>query len=74
MKPTDIFTVNITIKIEGGILSNFENYLYNNFDVIGFRILPDTNKLYEDDAVFKKLVKAEKEARVAKEKYINNKL
>jgi len=73
IKPTDIFTINITLKIGGGLLTEFENYLYNNFDVVGFRILPDTEKLYEEDDMFKKLVKIEKEARVAKEKYINAK-
>jgi hypothetical protein len=73
IKPTDIFTINITLKIEGKLLVEFENYLYGNFEVIGFRILPDTEKLYEEDDVFKKLVKLEKEARLAKEKYINAK-
>jgi len=73
IKPTDIFTINITLKIEGKLLVEFENYLYGNFEVIGFRILPDTEKLYEEDDMFKKLVKLEKEARLAKEKYINAK-
>ena len=72
MKPSDTFTINTTLKIQGSILTEFENYLYANFEVVGFRILPNTERLYEEDDVFKKLVKMEKEARVAKEKYINS--
>lgn len=74
MVETDIVTVNTTFKIDAGNLVELENWLYANLDVVGFRIVPNTEKLYEEDAMFKKLVKIEREARVAKEKYINNKL
>ena len=74
MVETDIVTVNTTFKIEAGNFVELENWLYANLDVVGFRIVPNTEKLYEEDAMFKKLVKIEREARVAKEKYINNKL
>ena len=69
--PQDVITINATIKIQAGLLPPFENYIHSWFDVISFRIVPDTTKLYEEDKMFKKLVKLEKEARVAKEKYIN---
>jgi hypothetical protein len=74
MVDTDIVTVNTTFKIQAGSLVELENWLYANLDVVGFRIVPNTEKLYEEDAMFKKLVKIEREARVAKEKYINNHL
>ena len=74
MVETDIVTVNTTFKIDAGNLVELENWLYTNLDVVGFRIVPNTEKLYEEDDMFKKLVKIEREARVAKEKYINNKL
>ena len=74
MVKTDIVTVNTTFKIDAGNLVELENWLYANLDVVGFRIVPNTEKLYEEDDMFKKLVKIEREARVAKEKYINNKL
>lgn len=70
----DIVTVNTTFKIEAGNLVELENWLYANLDVVGFRIVPNTEKLYEEDAVFKKLVKIERDARIIKEKYINDKL
>jgi hypothetical protein len=74
MVGTDIVTVNTTFKIQAGSLVELENWLYANLDVVGFRIVPNTEKLYEEDAMFKKLVKIERDARVAKEKYINNHL
>ena len=74
MVKTDIVTVNTTFKIDAGNLVELENWLYANLDVVGFRIVPNTEKLYEEDDMFKKLVKIEREARVVKEKYINNKL
>ena len=74
MDKEDIVTVNTTFKIQAGSLVELENWLYANLDVVGFRIVPNTEKLYEEDAMFKKLVKIEREARVAKEKYINNHL
>ena len=73
MKPEDIFTINTTLKLRGDSMIPFEDWLVNNFEVISFRIVPDTTKLYEDDNMFKKLVKIEKDARVVKEKYINDK-
>jgi hypothetical protein len=74
MDKEDIVTVNTTFKIQAGSLVELENWLYANLDVVGFRIVPNTEKLYEEDAMFKKLVKIERDARVAKEKYINNHL
>jgi len=74
MNKEDIVTINTTFKIQAGSLVELENWLYANLDVVGFRIVPNTEKLYEEDAMFKKLVKIERDARVAKEKYINNHL
>jgi hypothetical protein len=74
MDKEDIVTINTTFKIQAGSLVELENWLYANLDVVGFRIVPNTEKLYEEDAMFKKLVKIERDARVAKEKYINNHL
>ena len=71
---SDIVTVNTTFKIEAGNLVELENWLYANLDVVGFRIVPNTEKLYEEDAMFKKLVKIERDARIIKEKYINDKI
>jgi len=66
-------TVNITLKINPYDLTNFESWLRNNIEVVSFKILPDTEKLYETDATFKKLVKAVKTAQTIRDKYINDK-
>jgi len=66
-------TVNITLKINPHELTNFESWLRNNLEVVSFKILPDTKKLYETDATFKKLVKAVKTSQTIRDKYINNK-
>ena len=66
-------TVNITLKINSHELTNFESWLRNEIEVVSFKILPDTEKLYETDATFKKLVKAVKTAQEIRDKYINDK-
>jgi len=66
-------TVNITLKIDEHELTNFESWLRNNLEVVSFKILPDTEKLYETDATFKKLVKSVKTAQRVRDKYINDK-
>jgi len=66
-------TINITLKINPHELTNFESWLRNNLEVVSFKILPDTEKLYETDATFKKLVKAVKTAQTIRDKYINDK-
>lgn len=66
-------TVNITLKIESEQVLNFEHWLRQNTDVIDFKILPDTEKLYETDPTFQKLVKAVKTAQKQRDLYINEK-
>ena len=64
-------TVNITLKIEPEHVNGFERYLRQELEVIDFKILSDTKKLYETDPVFQKLVKAQKSARKVCDDYIN---
>ena len=70
MKDYDI-TVNTTFKINALSVIEFEDWLRENVEVVDFRFIPDTTDLYESDPAFRKLVKAEKEARTAKLDYIN---
>ena len=65
-------TINITLKIESEQLQNFEEWLRNQVNVIDLKILPDTEKMYQEDATFKRLVKAEKDAKRVKAIYIND--
>ena len=71
MKPTDIVTINTTFKVEAKELSGFEWELRQVVDVIDFKIISNTEKLYRTDKTFKKLVKAKKEATKQCELYIN---
>ena len=71
MKPTDIVTINTTFKVEAKELIGFEWELRQVVNVIDFKHISDTNKLYNSDDTFKKLVKAKKEATKQCELYIN---
>tara|TARA_R110000851_G_scaffold15144_1_gene50393 strand:+ start:8713 stop:8937 length:225 start_codon:yes stop_codon:yes gene_type:complete len=71
MKPTDIITINTTFKVEAKELIGFEWELRQVVNVIDFKHISDTNKLYNSDDTFKKLVKAKKEATKQCELYIN---
>ena len=64
-------TVNITLKVNDHELTSFESWLGQQVEVISFKVIPDTEKLYKEDKVFKKLVKNAKEANKVKEIYIN---
>jgi hypothetical protein len=65
-------TINITIKIEPEQVTNFENWLRQHLEVIDFKILPNTDKLYETDKTFQRMVKAVKKAQKERDLYINN--
>ena len=71
MKKTDIITINTTFKITAEELSGFEWELRQAVNVIDFKHISDTEKLYSSDDAFKKLVKAKKEATKQCELYIN---
>ena len=64
--------VNLTIELEPEEIPNFEKWLRGQIKVIGFTILPDTKKMFEEDKTFQKLVKAEKDAKKTKAIYIND--
>lgn len=66
-------TINITLKIEESNVTAFEKELRSLFEVIDYKILPNTEKLYETDSHFKKLVKGVKEAQRLRDLYINEK-
>ena len=55
----------------GGVIA-LEEWLEQNYKLINFKVVTDTNKLYEDDATFRKLVKAVKETQRIKDIYIND--
>lgn len=63
---------NITLKIKDENVLELEKTLNIYFDVISFKILPDTEKMYEENTTFKKLVKGVKDAQRLRDKYIND--
>ena len=71
MKPTDLITINTTFKVFAGDLSSLEWELRQIVDVIDFKHISNSEKLYKTDDKFKKLVKAKKEATKLCELYIN---
>ena len=71
MNASDIITINTTFKVEAKELSCFEWELRQVVNVIDFKHVSDTSKLYSSDNTFKKLVKAKKEATKQCELYIN---
>lgn len=64
-------TINITLKANEHHVTGLEDHLREHFEVISYKILPDTDKLYETSTTFKKLVKAVKEAQRERDIYIN---
>ena len=73
MNPNDIVTVNCTLKIEACEVHNFESFLRGKLDIIDYKILPSTEKLYNEDSHFKKLVKEVSKAQRIRDVYINEK-
>lgn len=65
-------TVNITLKLHNFQITNFEEWLRHEYDVISFKIIPNTEKLYETNPTFKKLVKEVKKAQEVRDKFIND--
>ena len=70
MKKDDTYTINTTLKIKGGDVVEFENYLNHSFNLIDFKIVPNTEELYNTDPKFKKMVKQIKDLQRIKHDYI----
>jgi hypothetical protein len=64
--------VSFTINISEQDFIGAEKFLYDNFDVLDYRILPDTKNLYESDKAFQKLIAEKKKASRVINEYINN--
>jgi len=68
------YLISATFKTKGKYVNILENYLLDNTKLVNYKILTDTKELYDNDVIFRKLVKMEAEAKKQKEIYINNKL
>jgi hypothetical protein len=65
-------TINTTLKINNHNVTEFENWLSDKFDLISFQHLENTDKMYQEDEHFKKLVKLNKELKNKRIDYILN--
>ena len=61
INPNDKSTINVTLKVVNHSVVDLENWLKDNFDLIDFRVMPDTDAMYQDDKLFKNLVKQRKQ-------------
>ena len=64
-------TVNVTLKIDEHELVNFESWLRQQLEVVSLKIIPDTEQLYLNDPIFKKLVHNVKMCTKLRDEYIN---
>jgi len=65
--------VNFTIElVDEREVERFEVWLKEYTKVISVSILPDTKEMYEEDSVFKCMVKEYKKARKIMDDYINS--
>ena len=71
MKGEDKNTITITLKIENSNVTGFQGWLDQNYELISYKILPDTEKMYKNDETFKKLVKGVKTASRLRDDYIH---
>lgn len=63
--------INTTMLVPRGEVLTFEDELMQRFDVKSFKVLPDTEKLYEDNEYFRKLLKQKKDLQYRIETFIN---
>ncbi len=67
--------INVTIVADSKEeLFDIEKSINSQFNVSSIKYLPDTKKLYDNDPVFRKLVKGVKDATLIKDRYLNKHL
>lgn len=71
MDKNEFQTVNITLKVPNSEVVHFENELRSFFDVVDYRVVANTEKMYKKDTYFQKLVKQKKDLSNSILDYIN---
>jgi len=66
-----MITINVTLKINPNEIRHFEGVLNTRYEVISFKILPDTQELHDTSEPFRKLVKKVKAAQWERDTFIN---
>jgi hypothetical protein len=70
MNLNDEVTINTTLKIKAHNVVELENWLNDRFTLISFEHLQNTDKMYQEDKEFKKLVKLGKDLKNQRLDYI----
>ena len=70
MNPNDEITINTTLKVKACDVVNLEDWLNYKYDLISFEHIANTDEMYKNDPVFKKLVKQAKDLKNARLDYI----
>jgi len=66
-------TVNITIEgLTDEQSFHLDKMLRKHYEVKDYKVLPDTSKLYDNDPVFRKILKGIKDSQLVKDRYIND--
>ena len=66
-------TINITLKLPKQQVAELEQFCRDHFEnLLEFKVLPNTENMYEADPVFRELNKLKKKSKTEVEKYIND--
>ena len=65
-------TINITVKVPKLGVLEFRRFLDEHLEVVKFKILPNTEKMYQEDETFKSMIKEQQKYNKLVSKYINN--
>ena len=65
-----IISINTTFKVQAEFVTDLEDYLNQVTELISYKVIPDTNKLYKEDDKFKNIVKSIKKLQEIKQDYI----
>ena len=65
-------TINITVKLPEHQVVKFQQFIEEHVKVLDFKILPDTQKMWDEDEVFQSIVKEQKKHNKLVSKYIND--
>lgn len=64
-------TINITLKVLAKDVNTLADELHRHFEVVSFKHLPNTDKMYEKDPYYKKLRNKIKELKNKEAEHIN---
>ena len=67
----EMIKINAVFNVKKSLVTHTENWMDDVFDLISYRILPDTQELWETSPKFKRLVKERKRIQEEIDKHIN---